>query len=72
MTACLCPSCCALPAPTYTEEHRRWCEAQYVLQMAFLWARREYLDKVQEKRGLKGRQELEAEILKIHNGRRGK
>lgn len=28
---CLCPACCATPAFSYTDQHRRQCEARYVL-----------------------------------------
>ncbi|WP_444979155.1 DUF7696 family protein [Bordetella genomosp. 10] len=50
---------------TSTEEHRRECEARWVLAQPF-GARKPYLELVQRQRGEVGRRDLEAEILKQH------
>ncbi len=72
MTACMCPSCCALPAPTYTEEFKRECLDRYfrrlaakVLAMPTLDERRWF---IAEYKGDRAR--LEAEILKLHQERK--
>jgi hypothetical protein len=54
-----------------SEEWRRICEAISTLKTP-LQQRRKYLDLVQKHRGLKARQELEAEIVKQFNILKGK
>jgi len=56
---------------TYSEDYRRITEATSTLKTP-LQQRRKYLDLVQKHRGLKARQELEAEIVKQFNILKGK
>lgn len=51
---------------TYTEEWRRICEARYVLKLPTLAARRDYLAKVESRRGVAACNELKAEMMKQH------
>jgi hypothetical protein len=57
---------------SYSEEFRRHCEALWVLRKKrSKRTRMEYLDGVAEKRGLKARQELREEMLRIWQSRQG-
>ena len=49
--------------PQQTEQHRRVCEADYMLSQPLAF-RQEQLDRVEKRRGLVGRKDLEAEMLK--------
>lgn len=51
---------------SYSEEYRSECEAREVLRWK-LKDRRKYLVKVEEHRGLVGRQKLEEELIKLWN-----
>lgn len=48
---------------SYSEQHRRECEARWVLKLP-LTKRREYLESLEKPRGKAGREYLEAEIKK--------
>ncbi|MGT2507898.1 DUF7696 family protein [Cupriavidus basilensis] len=67
MTACLCPSCAAIPGPTYTADWMRECEAQRVLGLPGKPERHAYLDLVAKRRGPTARAQLEAEVVRQWN-----
>lgn len=53
----------------HTEQHRKECEAAYMLGQPLVF-RREQLDRVEKRRGLAGRQALEAEMLRQWEARK--
>ncbi|MHA6905389.1 DUF7696 family protein [Ralstonia syzygii subsp. celebesensis] len=59
---CRCPSCCADPAPTYTEQHRLECEARHVCNLPDRERRLAYLEVVAKRRGQEARDALAAEV----------
>lgn len=57
----------------YSEEFRRWHEAAWVLKRyRSKRTRLEYLNAVQEKRGVQARNELREEMVKVWNWKKGK
>lgn len=54
---------------SYSEQHRRECEARWVLKLP-LAKRREYLESLEKPRGKAGREYLEAEIRKQWEAKR--
>lgn len=58
---CLCPQCTDHPAPTYTEEFRRECEARYLLTMR-RDRREKYYRDVSLRRGLPASRQLVADV----------
>lgn len=55
---------------SYSEEYRRYCEAVWVLKKKRSKRTRiEYLDAVEEKRGIKARTELREEMMRIWNAK---
>lgn len=55
--------------PAQTEQHRKQCEARTVLSWP-LNDRRAHLDLVEKRRGIPGRRELEAEMIRQFNARK--
>jgi len=67
VTACMCPSCAAVPAPTFLPAFRLECEARAVLAWP-IEARREYL----ASRPVQGRRaDLEEVMRRQFDARRG-
>lgn len=48
-----------------SEDYRRWCEAKWVLQLLHRKWQREYLDKVEQKRGEQARYSLIEDIRHV-------
>jgi len=59
---CRCPSCCADPAPTYTERHRVECEGRFVCNLFDVARQSAYLELVAKRRGLGARDALEVAV----------
>ena len=49
MVTCLCPQCTDNPAPTYTVEYMRECEARMVCAMPTKEKRAEYIGRIEAK-----------------------
>ena len=61
--------CSQDPAPTYTEEWRRECEARLVLSWP-LQARRDFLAQVLKRRGVRAQHMLMDDMTKMHAARK--
>ena len=59
---CRCPSCCADPAPTYTEQHRLECEARFVCSLLDGARQSAYLELVAKRRGRGARDALDVSV----------
>lgn len=78
MTACLCPMCVSVPAPTYSNAYRHECldrsmandELQMVMRQATVEGRRSVIAKFGAKHGESARRELERLVEKKWRERR--
>jgi hypothetical protein len=66
MTPCLCPQCCVLPAPTYTEEFRRECLARHLLSKQ-ADSRRQFYADFAKQHGEPAARQLIADVKREHN-----